>query len=302
MTVRFVVFVQLLLLLCSRGVGQEIHAQVQVNAPGVQNLNPRQLHVLQQVLQESFNQRSWSGQELDVSSKIQLGIVVNISSFDGVDHYQGTAVFVVSRPIFGSTYASPLLNYVDPEFHFNYAEGNQMDFRTDQTTNELSGLIAFYAHVMLGIDRDSFALLGGSENFEEAYSVLQQFQSARSSGWRPDANDQGRYWLIHNLRDRRYESYRIFFYRYHRLGLDELSLQSDSSASKLFFAETLTLLQEVPRFAAGNVLSEVLFSTKHREFAGILQLLDSEAQEWASALLMQMDPMRASEYEAAIGK
>src|SRR5690606_4510114 len=80
-------------------------------------------------------------------------------------------------------------------------------------------LLSFYAHLMIGLDADSFALYGGSTNFQKATNVVSMMQQNGDKGW-VMGDQNNRYALINDILSNTYSSYREALYNYHIKGLD----------------------------------------------------------------------------------
>lgn len=141
--------------------GQELNARVEIQSPQVQNTNKRALDLLQKVIQDFVNNRSWTNKQVTPQERIDCSMVITISQWDGSKTYKASAQIYSFRPVFGTNYSSPVLAYHDRNFNFSYVEGEQLDFNENNNFSSLSSLLAFYANVILGMDGDTFKLYGG---------------------------------------------------------------------------------------------------------------------------------------------
>ena len=66
-----------------------------------------------------------------------------------------------NRPVYNATYTSTLYNNTDNHFDFEFAPFDQLNFNDDNIDNQLTALIAYYAYLIIGINLDSFAPMGG---------------------------------------------------------------------------------------------------------------------------------------------
>ena len=89
---------------------------------------------------------------------------LNISSYEN-NIFNGTIQIQSSRPIFNSSYNSPIYNFNDRNFSFRYQEYQNFTFNENQYENNLISIIAFHIYVILGIDADSFELNSGTKYF-----------------------------------------------------------------------------------------------------------------------------------------
>lgn len=275
--------------------GQELNARVELNAPNVQNLNKRVVNLLQQVLKDFLNNQSWTAQPLKPLERIDCSFIITITEYDGARNFKSDAQIMSSRPVFGTNYHSPILVFRDKNFNFSYSEGEQLDFSNIQNLNSLTALLGFYAHIIIGMDRDTFQRHGGNSAFALANQIVNYSQNAAQEGWRAMESTDNRYWLNNNLLDQKYSAYRDFAYQYHRMGLDQLT-QQHIGARKVI-ADMILTLKDVDRFATGNTLTSSFFAAKSNEFVGLFTKQPVKEKMMLYNLLTTMDPHNITKYE-----
>lgn len=286
----------LFLLVVSSAIAQELNARVEILAPKIPNNNKRVIDLLQKTIQDYLNNRSWIGLAISPEERINCSFVINITSWDGSKEYKADAQIYSSRPVFNTSYNSPVLAFRDKSFNFSYVEGEQLDFSNDQNLSSLGALLGYYAHVIIGMDQDTFRQYGGSSAFSIARNIVNYSQSSPHDGWRSMESTDNRYWLINNLTDRRYNAYRDFYFNYHLQGLDKLSADAMSTRNEM--AKMVEKLKEVDRGNTGNVLTQVLFSAKSNEFVGVFNALPGNEKVRLFNELVNLDPFNTSKYEA----
>ena len=90
-------------------------------------------------------------------------------------------VVQATRPVYNSTYNSPLININDKNFSFEYTENENIIFNERQFSGKnLTDVIAFYVYLILGYDADSFKPNGGSEWFDRALKISQKCSKIRN--------------------------------------------------------------------------------------------------------------------------
>lgn len=274
---------------------QELNARVNVSMPQVPNVNPRTVEVLEKVVFDVLNGRTWSNVTLGPQERIDCSFNIVITEFDGVNRYSATAQVNSVRPVFGTNYHSPVLSFRDRYFNFTYTEGDQLDFNVNQSMDPLSSLLAFYAYTIIGMDMDTFKSKGGTAMFSQARNIVNYSQSRQNEGWRAMESTDSRYWLINNLLDRNYDTYRTFAYQYHREGLDKM-VENETAAKKQMSA-LLEQLKNVDRMNTGNVLSNAFFTAKSNEFVGLFAKMPGNESMRIYNLLLELDPANLSKYE-----
>jgi len=290
------IYIFLLVVLLTNSLSaQELNAHVEVTAPQVQNVNTRTVELLQRVIFDFLNNRSWTTNTVSNEERIDCSFNIIIHSFDGVNRFAATAQINSARPVFATNYNSPVLSFKDNYFNFTYTEGEQLDYSDSQNLGNLSSMLAFYAYTIIGMDLDTFSLLGGTAYYNKGKEIVNYSQSGQVEGWRGVESMDDRYWLSNNLLDRKYSYYREFFYKYHRLGLDRLT-ESEAEAKNIML-DLVKDLNKVDRINTGNVLSNCLFTAKSNEFVGLFSKLPNNESVKMYNVLLQLDPNNASKYE-----
>lgn len=279
---------------------QDLNARVQILSPQVQNTNKRVLDVLQRAMEGFLNSKAWSGNVVQPQERIDCNFVITVNAWDGSSNFTAQAQIMSTRPVFNSSYNTPILAISDNNFSFSYDEGQMMDYSDEQYMNNLTSLLAYYAYVIVGMDADSFSLNGGTPFYRKAQAIVNNSQNTGFTGWRSMEGVDNRFWLTNNLLDRRYQPIRDFMYNFHRNGLDLLvDNESEARKSLLFF---LPSLRNIDRFAQGAVFNQVFFTTKSDEFVGVFSGSNPQDRMQAYNILSEVDPSNAGKYEALRGR
>src|SRR5690606_34571217 len=114
---------------------QDLNARVQVLSPQVQNTNKRALEVLQKAITDFLNNRTWSANRVLPQERIDCSFVITITAWNGSSDFNAQAQIVSTRPVFNTSYNSPVLNISDDQFNFSYTEGQLMDYSDQQYMN-----------------------------------------------------------------------------------------------------------------------------------------------------------------------
>jgi hypothetical protein len=274
---------------------QDLNARVQILSPLVQNTNKRALDVLQRSITDFLNNK-WTTNRLKPSERIDCSFVINITAWDGSANFTAEAQIISTRPVFNTSYNSPLLNMTDKEFSFTYTEGDPMDYSDQQYLSNLTSLLAFYAYIITGLDADSFSPNGGTPYYNMAQTVVNNAQNSTNSGWKSIESLRNRFWLVNNLLDPKYKPLRDFLYSFYKEGLDIMA--DNQSTARRNIMQLLPSLQKVDRFAQGAVFNQVFFSAKADEFIGIASGMPQQDRISALNILAQADPANANKYEA----
>lgn len=287
----------LLLILTVKTVNaQDIEAKVSVIYPKIQISNTQIFKSLESSISQFINQRLWSNDKLSTVERFKVNILIDITQYElNSNDFKGTIQVQATRPVFGSTYSTVIFNQLDLDFNFTYQEFQAMEFQQSSNVYNLTGILAFYMNVIVGLNYDSYASEGGTPYYVKARDILNASQNI--DGWR--ANDgqslKNRYYLIDNLTNDRYMPIRKSFYQYHLNGLDQMHKDVTKGRDELY--KSLENFQEVTRLFPNSMLVKVFFNAKYRELIEIFKGAPAADQTKAIELLSKMDPANKSYYD-----
>lgn len=277
-------------------IAQDLNARVQVLSPQVQNTNKRALEVLQKAISDFLNNRTWSANQVQPQERIDCSFVITINAWDGSSNFTAQAQLISTRPVFNTSYNSPVLSISDDNFNFSYTEGQLMDYSDQQYMNNLTSLLAYYAYIIVGLDADTFERNGGTPFYSAAQNIVNYAQNTGFAGWRSMEGLSNRFWLVNNLLDSRYQPIRDFLYSFYLNGLDQLS--DNAQAARKTMLELLPSLKKVDRLAQGAVFNQIFFTAKSDELIGIFTGMGPQERTQAYNILAEVDPANANKYES----
>jgi len=277
--------------------GQELNARVQILAPTVPNIDKRNLEVLQKNIREFLNNNKWSNETYAAQERIECNFVITLSEWDGNSAYKAEAQIQSSRPVYGSSYNSTLLNLNDKDFDFNFTEGQSLDFSDQNFISNLSSLLGFYAYTIIGLDKDSFSSLGGTFFHKKALTLLNNAQVSSNRGWKAFDGLRNRYWLNENLLNRGFEELRVFIYDYHYNGLDRLQDNAGRGVKKMI--TLLAGLKQMDKQKLGSIFPNFYFASKADEVVNVFSIATGDPTDRLKAynLLVEVDPANINKYE-----
>ena len=253
---------------CAIAYSQSILADVKVDYSQVQSSNTQVYQTLQRSLTNFVNSTKWSDDRLKPHERIEANFLILISNRDN-NRYTATLQVQSRRPVFNSTYYTPILNLNDTRFSFEYTENEELIFNERRFSGKnLTDVITFYVYVILGYDADTFTRDGGTEHFKTAQRIANFAQSSRFTGWNETDGLQSRTSLINNILKADNKTLRTLSYQYHRNGLDTMA-ENDLRA-KNTIGNALLQLEYYTRggFAQFYPL-EIFMQTKKDEIAKI---------------------------------
>jgi hypothetical protein len=150
--------------------------------------------------------------------------------------------------------------------------------------------------LILGYDMDSYSRLGGTPYFQSAESIVNAAQGSElGKGWKAFDSSKNRYALINNILDEALKKYRNFFYEYHRLGLDEMSVNAANARARI--ADGLPLLRDANRARPSAVVISSFLDAKNDELINIFTKATTKEKESVVQILSDVNPAQSSRYE-----
>jgi hypothetical protein len=277
---------------------QELNARVNINYSSLSNTPTPIFQSLQKDVTAFLNERRWTSHTYDVNEKIECNVMITISDFNGVDKFIGTIQINQSRPIYYTSYNSPLFTFKegDNKLVFNYREGEPLEYVENHATSNLVQVLAYYANIILGYDYDTFSPLGGSEYFRKAFRIALNSQSAGFEGWSAADNKQNsRYNLIDALLDKRFEHLRRAEYTYHRLGLDVMPKDPDNARRKM--VDALKDVQRSERAKPNSLIVSLFFTAKSDEIVNVFSASPIPEKNEVLQILKEVDVANVTKYQ-----
>lgn len=275
-------------------VAQEFDCSISINDRQISGSSIDHISELSDVLLNYINGNRWTNDRFEEHERIECNIQILLTDVDSNYNFTSEVVFSMRRPIYNSNQQSLTLVLSDNNWRFNYPQNKSLIY-DDLMFDDLTSFIDFYVLIMLGFDYDSFSELGGSTFFNRAQNVFELGQNSGVQGWgRSIGAQRNRYGLITDLMNPAYEGLRRAFYRYHRLGLDQFTLNPEVSRNQVLTA--LTTIQETKRVTTNNYLFDIFFSTKYTEIVAMFINADSQTRVEAYNILSDVDPAHSTEY------
>lgn len=210
---------------------QQLNCTVTVNAQRLSNSNQQVFKTLETSLSEFVNKTDWNNKVYTANEKINCSMYITILS-NSADQFTATIQVQSSRPIYNSSYASPVLNFNDKDFSFKYTEFESLNFNANVFESNLVSVISFYTYIILGMDDDTFVLESGNPNFEIAQNIANVAQQGSYKGWSQIDGNQNRYFLINDMLSPTFADVRKTMFEYHT-GLDTMTKDVKSSKEKI---------------------------------------------------------------------
>lgn len=298
------IVLSILLVQCSTA--QELRARVSVlsNRVGT-NVDKKTFQTLQTALSNFINNRKWTADNFGPAEKIDCSFLLNLEQGSDANVYKTSLTIQSARPVFNSSYASPIINFQDDEITFKYVEFQQLEFNdnrvsgSDALVSNLTAVIAYYINLILGLDYDSFSKRGGDMYFQKAQNIVNNAPEGRNiSGWKSFDGTRNRYWLMENLLNSRYTLMHDAYYVYYRLGLDNMYDNEVKART-----EVLNVLNLLNTFNADNpntMILQFFFQGKSDELLKLFSKAPPPDRARASEFLQKLDISNASKYKEGL--
>jgi hypothetical protein len=275
--------------------GQELKCQISVSAPQVDQSNRKIFQTLQSSLYEYMNNRKWTSYNYKIEERIECSMVITINQMVSSDEFTGKLTIAYSRPVYKSSYNSPVLKLEDQDVRFKYVEFQTLEYNEGASNSNLMNLMAYYAYVIIGMDFDSFARFGGTPFYEKAQDIVSMAQNAEEGGWKAFESQKNRYWLVENLLNPKYTAIREAMYTYHRLGMDKMS--DNIEQGRISIMESVEQLQMAYRERPNLYLMQLVMNSKSDELKNIFSQASPMDKTRAVNILTEIDPANASKYQ-----
>ena len=278
---------------------QEINCTVTINSDQIEGSNKQVFGTLKTAIEEYMNQNRWTNMTFAEQEKIECSMMLVVKAVAD-NMYSCEMTLQSRRPVYGTTYTTPLLNFVDRNFNFTYQEFDRIEYQQNQFTTNLTAMLAYYCYLIIGHDMDSYQRLGGTPFFEQCENIVNACQSAsmdnsEQKGWLAFDSNRNRYALINNLLDEAFKKYRNYYYEYHRLGLDEMSGNVANGRARI--AEGISVLKEAYRARPATYVINTFLDAKADELVDIFKKGTDKEKKEVYDLLVDIDPTRQSTYD-----
>jgi hypothetical protein len=273
---------------------QELNCQVTVNFDQVSGSNRQVFTTLETAISEFVNQKKWTDKTVKSQERINCAMNIIITKRDN-NTFEGSIQIQSTRPVYGTSYETPVLNIRDNDFNFKYNEFDQFIYNPTRFDSNLISTIVFYTYIILGVDADSFALNGGETYLKEAENVTLQAQQSGFAAWSNQVGVQNRFQMIDNLLSPGLNQFRSVIYNYHRKGLDKLT--GDAKIAKQSLENSIITLDRLFNKVIGNPLLRLFFDAKADEIVNLYSDgPNTRSKQRLIAVLQKISPNNSSKW------
>ena len=256
------------LLLTTTSKAQELNAKIVINRSQISNTTEAVFEALNNSLTAFMNEREWTEMEYEEVERINCTFNITLKTYSETDNsFTGSLQVQSTRPVYNSNYNSTVFQFQDENFNFNFQQFDQLEFRPEQVDNNLTAMLAFYAYLIIGMDMDTMAPLGGTDVLQMAMDVANNSQNLGYAGWKAFDSDRNRFALINDYLDGSMEPLRQLEYEYHRKGLDRMTENTDTARAQI--TQSMALLSKAREQKTMSALPVIFTDIKRDELVSI---------------------------------
>ncbi len=282
---------------------QELQGKVSVAANRVSTqVDKKVFQTLQTALTNFINNRKWTNDTYQPQEKIKCNFLLSIDQELGSNTYKATMTVQAARPIYNSSYESPIVNFQDNDVTFRYVEFQPVEFNetriqgNDPLAANLTAIVAYYVNIILGLDYDSFSPRGGDPFFQKAQNIVVNApENQQIVGWKAFDGLRNRFKLVEGLIDNRYTLVHDAIYSYYRSGMDKMV--EDEQAARTGILTALNHLSAVNKSNPNSMIMQFFFQGKSNELVQLFAKADQQTKSTARDLLTKLDLTNVSAYK-----
>ncbi len=213
---------------------QELQVKVNINHSQISGTDISVFENLQQTIEHFINERQWTPLQFQKQERIQCSLNITVLRYNRDDnHFECTALIQANRPVYNSSYTTTFYNNKDDNFHFVFSQFDQLNFNDENVDQPLTALLAYYAYLIIGLNLDSFAPMGGTDILQRCMYLVNNAQELGYPGWKSFEDSRNRFAIINDYLDESMRPFRQLQYDYYRKGLDEMSNNAERGRTEI---------------------------------------------------------------------
>jgi len=276
---------------------QELQARININHSKIQGTDASVFENLQQTLEQFVNERQWTDLQFQKNERIQCNFNITVDKYVKDDNrFECTALIQANRPVYNSAYTTTLYNNKDENFQFNFVQFDQLNYNDETIDNQLTALFAYYAYLIIGLDLDSFAPLGGTDILQKCMYLVNNAQDLGFPGWKTFEDSRNRFAIINDYLDESMRPFRQMQYDYYRKGLDEMANNAERGRTEI--SNALDALKTSHENRPLSLLPQIWTDYKKDELKSIYQGKGTQKEkERIYDMLMSINASQSNTWE-----
>ena len=277
---------------------QELKCSVTINATQIQTSDRGIFKDMKNGIEQFMNGRKWTNDEFKPHEKIDCNFLITITKMPSIGSFTASVQVRSVRPVFNTNYSSLVFNFADRDWEFEYIESLPLEYNDNTFTTNLTSMLAVYAYLILGVDYDSFAELGGTPYYQKALTVVNNAQQSNRPGWQSLGSNRNRYWIVENFNNPQMVEVRKSIYSYHRLAMD--TFDKNPEKSREIILKGLRDLKKARDVNPNAVLVISFLDAKGKELADIFSTGNVQQRREVYDILTAIDPSNRGAYQKII--
>ncbi|MCR4993833.1 MAG: DUF4835 family protein [Bacteroidales bacterium] len=287
----------ILFLMPSATQAQELNAKVIINRSQVSNTKSGVFEALEKSVTQFLNERAWTTMQFREAERIQCTFNITIDTYSETDNsFKGSLLVASIRPVYNSSYTTTVWNTNDKDFDFTFQEFDQLEWRPEQIDNNLTAVLAYWAYMIIGLDLESMAPMGGTEVLQQALEICRNAESLGYSGWKAFDDSKNRFAIVNDYLDGGMEKFRQMQYLYYRSGLDQMAENTETARQAI--SEAINLLKQSHEDKSLSMLPQIFTDFKRDELVSIFSGQGSSSdREAIYDILFNINPSQNTYWE-----
>lgn len=244
---------------------QELDCKVVVDYSKITNANNQIFKNLEVALNDFVNKTNWTDRKFQQNEKISCAMIIVLIEYNS-NNFSASIQVQSSRPVYNSSYVSPVLNINDKDFNFKYIEFENINYNPNSFDSNLVSTLAFYANLIIGMDAETFVANSGTDYFNIAQNIVSVAAQSGYKGWSQSDGNQNRFFIINDILSPTFRPFRQTMTDYH-ISLDGMT--KDVKNAKLSVEKSIQDLGSIYSLRPNALVTRLFFDAKSDEIISI---------------------------------
>lgn len=244
---------------------QELDCKVVVDYSKITNANNQIFKNLEVALNDFVNKTNWTDRKFQQNEKISCAMIIVLNEYNS-NNFSASIQVQSSRPVYNSSYVSPVLNINDKDFNFKYIEFENINYNPNSFDSNLVSTLAFYANLIIGMDAETFVANSGTDYFNIAQNIVSVAAQSGYKGWSQSDGNQNRFFIINDILSPTFRPFRQTMTDYHT-SLDGMT--KDVKNAKLSVEKSIQDLGSIYSLRPNALVTRLFFDAKSDEIISI---------------------------------
>ena len=244
---------------------QELDCKVVVDYSKITNANNQIFKNLEVALNDFVNKTNWTDRKYQQNEKISCAMIIVLNEYNS-NNFSASIQVQSSRPVYNSSYVSPVLNINDKDFNFKYIEFENINYNPNSFDSNLVSTLAFYANLIIGMDAETFVANSGTDYFNIAQNIVSVAAQSGYKGWSQSDGNQNRFFIINDILSPTFRPFCQTMTDYHT-SLDGMT--KDVKNAKLSVEKSIQDLGSIYSLRPNALVTRLFFDAKSDEIISI---------------------------------